>query len=90
MSPPPRANVSLAKALLTRACFANRTLHFWQDQYCDMINGTGVRGRARGAPGGGGALCANALLSPPTDASSFPPFVDKTKPLYFFSSDICR
>ncbi|XP_076578400.1 platelet glycoprotein 4 [Chaetodon auriga] len=25
-----------------------------------------------------------------TDASSFAPFVDKTKPLYFFSSDICR
>uniref|UniRef100_A0A8C5BP18 Platelet glycoprotein 4 n=1 Tax=Gadus morhua TaxID=8049 RepID=A0A8C5BP18_GADMO len=25
-----------------------------------------------------------------TDASSFPPFVDKNKPIYFFSSDICR
>ncbi|KAM4615666.1 platelet glycoprotein 4 [Polymixia lowei] len=25
-----------------------------------------------------------------TDASSFAPFVDKKKPLYFFSSDICR
>ncbi|KAK5848969.1 hypothetical protein PBY51_008647 [Eleginops maclovinus] len=25
-----------------------------------------------------------------TDASSFPPFLDKKKPLYFFSSDICR
>lgn len=25
-----------------------------------------------------------------TDASSFPPFIDKNKPLYFFSSDICR
>ncbi|KAG9280477.1 platelet glycoprotein 4 [Astyanax mexicanus] len=25
-----------------------------------------------------------------TDGSSFPPFLDKKKPLYFFSSDICR
>ncbi|XP_060923399.1 platelet glycoprotein 4 [Limanda limanda] len=25
-----------------------------------------------------------------TDASAFPPFLDKKKPLYFFSSDICR
>lgn len=41
-----------------------RTLRFWDDKYCDMINGT--------------------------DASSFSPFVDKEKPLYFFSSDICR
>ncbi|XP_029318016.1 platelet glycoprotein 4 [Cottoperca gobio] len=41
-----------------------RTLNFWNDTYCDMINGT--------------------------DASSFPPFLDKKKPLYFFSSDICR
>ncbi|XP_071358069.1 platelet glycoprotein 4 [Trachinotus anak] len=41
-----------------------RSLHFWNDTYCDMINGT--------------------------DASSFAPFVDKKKPLYFFSSDICR
>ncbi|KAL7371478.1 hypothetical protein ABVT39_027680 [Epinephelus coioides] len=41
-----------------------RSLRFWDDKYCNMINGT--------------------------DASSFPPFVDKTKPLYFFSSDICR
>ncbi|KAK2859082.1 hypothetical protein Q5P01_003702 [Channa striata] len=41
-----------------------RSLNFWDDQYCDMINGT--------------------------DASSFAPFVDKKKPLYFFSSDICR
>uniref|UniRef100_A0A3Q1J632 Platelet glycoprotein 4 n=1 Tax=Anabas testudineus TaxID=64144 RepID=A0A3Q1J632_ANATE len=40
------------------------SLDFWDDKYCDMINGT--------------------------DASSFPPFVDKKKPLYFFSSDICR
>ncbi|CAJ1054699.1 platelet glycoprotein 4 [Xyrichtys novacula] len=39
-------------------------LTFWDDVYCNMINGT--------------------------DASSFPPFVDKKKPLYFFSSDICR
>lgn len=39
-------------------------LAFWDDQYCDMINGT--------------------------DASSFAPFLDKKKPLYFFSSDICR
>uniref|UniRef100_A0A672ZB95 Platelet glycoprotein 4 n=1 Tax=Sphaeramia orbicularis TaxID=375764 RepID=A0A672ZB95_9TELE len=41
-----------------------RSLSFWDDKYCDMINGT--------------------------DASSFPPFVDKKKPLFFFSSDICR
>ncbi|XP_040885932.1 platelet glycoprotein 4 [Toxotes jaculatrix] len=41
-----------------------KTLNFWDDPYCDMINGT--------------------------DASSFAPFVDKKKPLYFFSSDICR
>ncbi|XP_041636977.1 platelet glycoprotein 4 [Cheilinus undulatus] len=41
-----------------------KSLKFWDDKYCDMINGT--------------------------DASSFPPFVDKTKPLFFFSSDICR
>ncbi|XP_068611225.1 platelet glycoprotein 4 [Brachionichthys hirsutus] len=42
----------------------HRSLPFWNDKYCDMLNGT--------------------------DASSFPPFVDKKKPLYFFSSDICR
>ncbi|CAB1420942.1 unnamed protein product [Pleuronectes platessa] len=41
-----------------------RSLPFWNDTYCDMINGT--------------------------DASAFPPFLDKKKPLYFFSSDICR
>lgn len=41
-----------------------RSLSFWEDKYCDMINGT--------------------------DASSFPPFIDKKKPLFFFSSDICR
>ncbi|KAM9823923.1 platelet glycoprotein 4 [Neosynchiropus ocellatus] len=41
-----------------------RNLTFWDDPYCDMINGT--------------------------DASSFAPFLDKNKPLYFFSSDICR
>ncbi|XP_028280492.1 platelet glycoprotein 4 [Parambassis ranga] len=41
-----------------------RSLSFWSDKYCDMINGT--------------------------DASFFPPFVNKKKPLYFFSSDICR
>ncbi|XP_034434097.1 platelet glycoprotein 4 isoform X2 [Hippoglossus hippoglossus] len=41
-----------------------RSLPYWNDTYCDMINGT--------------------------DASSFPPFLDKKKPLYFFSSDICR
>ncbi|XP_035536044.1 platelet glycoprotein 4 [Morone saxatilis] len=41
-----------------------RTLRFWNDTYCDMINGT--------------------------DASSFAPFMDKKKPIYFFSSDICR
>ncbi|XP_030296000.1 platelet glycoprotein 4 [Sparus aurata] len=40
------------------------SLTFWDDKYCNMINGT--------------------------DASSFAPFVDKRKPLYFFSSDICR
>ncbi|XP_062373463.1 platelet glycoprotein 4 [Sardina pilchardus] len=40
------------------------TLSFWDDKYCNMINGT--------------------------DASSFPPFLDKKTPLFFFSSDICR
>ncbi|XP_056429398.1 platelet glycoprotein 4 [Hyla sarda] len=40
------------------------TLSYWNDDYCDMINGT--------------------------DAASFPPFVDKNAPLYFFSSEICR
>ncbi|XP_028425901.1 platelet glycoprotein 4 [Perca flavescens] len=42
----------------------HKSLPFWNDTYCDMINGT--------------------------DASSFAPFVDKKKPLYFFTSDICR
>ncbi|XP_037551834.1 platelet glycoprotein 4 [Nematolebias whitei] len=42
----------------------SKSLQFWNDPYCDMINGT--------------------------DASSFAPFVDKKKPLYFFNSDICR
>ncbi|XP_030576320.1 platelet glycoprotein 4 [Archocentrus centrarchus] len=41
-----------------------KKLSFWNDEYCDMINGT--------------------------DASSFPPFLDKKIPLFFFSSDICR
>uniref|UniRef100_A0A8C5E3V8 Platelet glycoprotein 4 n=1 Tax=Gouania willdenowi TaxID=441366 RepID=A0A8C5E3V8_GOUWI len=41
-----------------------RSLTFWNDTYCDMLNGT--------------------------DATSFPPFIDKKKPLFFFSSDICR
>ncbi|XP_070709752.1 platelet glycoprotein 4 [Pempheris klunzingeri] len=41
-----------------------RNLRFWDDKYCDMINGT--------------------------DASSFPPFLKKENPIYFFSSDICR
>ncbi|XP_040199388.1 platelet glycoprotein 4 [Rana temporaria] len=39
-------------------------LSYWDDIYCDMINGT--------------------------DAASFPPSVNKKKPLYFFSSEICR
>ncbi|XP_077450103.1 platelet glycoprotein 4 isoform X1 [Stigmatopora argus] len=42
----------------------SRTLDFWNDTYCNMINGT--------------------------DGSNFAPYVDATKPLYFFSSDICR
>ncbi|XP_012709645.2 platelet glycoprotein 4 [Fundulus heteroclitus] len=42
----------------------SRSLGFWNDKYCDMLNGT--------------------------DASSFPPFVDKKEPIFFFSSDICR
>ncbi|MBN3320757.1 CD36 protein, partial [Atractosteus spatula] len=41
-----------------------RHLSYWNDTYCDMVNGT--------------------------DGSSFAPFIDKKKPLYFFSSDICR
>ncbi|XP_017266968.1 platelet glycoprotein 4 [Kryptolebias marmoratus] len=42
----------------------SKSLRFWNDKYCDMINGT--------------------------DATSFAPFVNKKKPLFFFSSDICR
>ncbi|XP_027899485.1 platelet glycoprotein 4 [Xiphophorus couchianus] len=42
----------------------SRSLGFWNDEYCDKLNGT--------------------------DASSFPPFVNKKEPLFFFSSDICR
>lgn len=42
----------------------NENLNFWDDKYCNQINGT--------------------------DGSSFPPFVDKDKPLFFFSADICR
>ncbi|XP_061920730.1 platelet glycoprotein 4 [Entelurus aequoreus] len=42
----------------------NNSLSFWDDKYCNMINGTA--------------------------ASSFSPFVDDSKPLYFFSADICR
>ncbi|XP_061662979.1 platelet glycoprotein 4 [Syngnathoides biaculeatus] len=42
----------------------SRSLSFWDDKYCNMINGT--------------------------DGSNFAPFVDSTKPLFFFSSDICR
>ncbi|XP_018419066.1 PREDICTED: platelet glycoprotein 4 [Nanorana parkeri] len=40
------------------------SLSYWNDAYCDMINGT--------------------------DAASFPPFINKKKLLYFFSSEICR
>ncbi|XP_077355254.1 platelet glycoprotein 4 [Festucalex cinctus] len=42
----------------------SRSLPFWGDKYCNMINGT--------------------------DGSNFAPFVDATKPIFFFSSDICR
>ncbi|XP_047431246.1 platelet glycoprotein 4 [Mugil cephalus] len=41
-----------------------RNLGFWNDSYCNMINGT--------------------------DASSFAPFLDKSKEIFFFSPDICR
>ncbi|XP_046878899.1 platelet glycoprotein 4 [Hypomesus transpacificus] len=41
-----------------------KTVPYWNDKYCNMINGT--------------------------DASSFSPFLDKKKPLFFFVSDICR
>ncbi|CAG02411.1 unnamed protein product, partial [Tetraodon nigroviridis] len=54
----------ISKVGLIHSWRGNRTVNFWQDRYCDMINGT--------------------------DASSFPPFLDQTKPLFFFSSDICR
>ncbi|KAF3859295.1 hypothetical protein F7725_021694 [Dissostichus mawsoni] len=61
-------NVFDGKDNISKVGFIDRwrgqsVLTFWDDKYCDMINGT--------------------------DASSFPPFLDK-KPLYFFSSDICR
>nr|XP_055045968.1 platelet glycoprotein 4 [Misgurnus anguillicaudatus] len=42
----------------------NTSLSYWNDSYCNMINGT--------------------------DGSSFSPKLDKKKPLYFFSPDICR
>lgn len=54
----------ISKVSLIDTWMWNSTLSFWNDTYCDMINGT--------------------------DASSFPPFLNKKKPLYFFSSDICR
>ncbi|XP_051544852.1 platelet glycoprotein 4-like [Myxocyprinus asiaticus] len=41
-----------------------KSLSYWNDSYCNMINGT--------------------------DGASFAPFLDKKKPLSFFSSDICR
>ncbi|XP_056604459.1 platelet glycoprotein 4 [Triplophysa dalaica] len=41
-----------------------RSVSYWNDTYCNMINGT--------------------------DGSSFAPSIDKKKPLYFFSPDICR
>lgn len=41
-----------------------RSLNYWNNTYCNMINGT--------------------------DGSSFSPSLDKKKPLYFFSPDICR
>uniref|UniRef100_A0AAY4CHB1 Platelet glycoprotein 4 n=1 Tax=Denticeps clupeoides TaxID=299321 RepID=A0AAY4CHB1_9TELE len=54
----------ISKVALIDRWRGHASLPFWDDNYCDMINGS--------------------------DASSFPPFVDKKKTLYFFSSDICR
>ncbi|TNM91623.1 hypothetical protein fugu_020003 [Takifugu bimaculatus] len=67
-----------------------KKLDFWEDQYCDMINGTGVDQAPKLLPQSRHSERVLTLSSPSTDASSFPPFVDKSKPLYFFSSDICR
>uniref|UniRef100_A0A3B3D3I5 Platelet glycoprotein 4 n=1 Tax=Oryzias melastigma TaxID=30732 RepID=A0A3B3D3I5_ORYME len=57
-------NVFTGKDDINKVSQIDINLGFWNDSYCDMINGT--------------------------DASSFAPFLDKEKPLYFFSSDICR
>ncbi|XP_072529613.1 platelet glycoprotein 4 isoform X2 [Salminus brasiliensis] len=62
-------NVFTGKDDITRVAYIDNwrgqpTMSFWNNTYCDMINGT--------------------------DGSSFPPFLDKERPLYFFSSDICR
>uniref|UniRef100_A0A8C6WMP2 Platelet glycoprotein 4 n=1 Tax=Neogobius melanostomus TaxID=47308 RepID=A0A8C6WMP2_9GOBI len=54
----------IAKVATIESYKGERELPYWNDTFCNMINGT--------------------------DASSFAPFVDKKKPLYFFSSDICR
>ncbi|XP_063073188.1 platelet glycoprotein 4 [Engraulis encrasicolus] len=62
-------NISTGKDDISKVSLINSwqdssLLPFWDDPYCNMLNGS--------------------------DASSFPPFVEKKKPLYFFSSDICR
>uniref|UniRef100_A0A8C9TUI9 Platelet glycoprotein 4 n=1 Tax=Scleropages formosus TaxID=113540 RepID=A0A8C9TUI9_SCLFO len=54
----------ISKVALIDRWQGEQNLSFWNDSYCDMINGT--------------------------DASSFPPSLDKDKSLFFFSSDICR
>lgn len=87
--PPPPANVSLAKPRLPDAVV------LCDQQDADLLAGPVLRHDQRHRCGTAAAssnlrLTALTLLSPPADASSFPPFVDNSKPLYFFSSDICR
>ncbi|XP_068128777.1 platelet glycoprotein 4-like [Hyperolius riggenbachi] len=55
---------NISKVAIIDKYMGESSLSYWNDTYCDMINGT--------------------------DAASFPPFVDKKVPLFFFSSEICR
>ncbi|TKS90639.1 Voltage-dependent L-type calcium channel subunit alpha-1C [Collichthys lucidus] len=70
-----------------------KNLSFWDDPYCNMINGTGVAHTSTHFCSFNARDHVSDLIpSPPLflRCFSFPPFVDKKKPLYFFSSDICR
>ncbi|XP_014063845.1 platelet glycoprotein 4 [Salmo salar] len=54
----------ISKVSIIDSWQGEKKVSFWNNTYCDMINGT--------------------------DGSSFSPFLDKKKPLYFFSPDISR